>query len=63
MQETQEMQFRSLGGEDPLEKNMAIHSNILAWENPMDRGHLWATVQRVTELNMTEQEHNLHLKW
>ena len=28
----------SLGQEDPLEKEMAIHSNILAWRVPMDRG-------------------------
>jgi len=28
----QEMQFRSLGGEDSLEKEMATHSRILAWE-------------------------------
>ena len=26
-----ETQVRSLGGEDPLEKEMAIHSSILAW--------------------------------
>ena len=25
---------RSLGQEDPLEKEMAIHSNILAWKIP-----------------------------
>ena len=25
------------GSEDPLEKEMATHSNILAWKNPMDR--------------------------
>ena len=30
MQETQEMQVRSLGWEDPLEEEMATHSNILA---------------------------------
>ena len=30
----QEMQVRSLGGEDPLEKEMATHSNVLAWEIP-----------------------------
>ena len=24
----------SLGGEDPLEKEMATHSGVLAWENP-----------------------------
>ena len=27
-----ETQIRSLGQEDPLEKGMATHSNILAWE-------------------------------
>ena len=30
----QETQFQSLGGEDPLEKEMATHSNILAWGIP-----------------------------
>ena len=25
---------RSLGSEDPLEKGMAAHSSILAWETP-----------------------------
>ena len=30
----QEMQVRSLSGEDPLEKEMAAHSSILAWEIP-----------------------------
>ena len=25
---------RSLGGEDPLENEMAIHSSILAWKIP-----------------------------
>ena len=29
-----EMQFPSLGWEDPLEEEMATHSNILAWEIP-----------------------------
>ena len=28
------MRVRSLGLEDPLEKGMATHSNILAWETP-----------------------------
>ena len=32
--ELQEMQVWSLGGEGPLEKEMAIHSSILAWEIP-----------------------------
>ena len=30
----QETQVRSLGQEDPLEKEMAAHSSILAWETP-----------------------------
>ena len=30
----QETQVQSLGWEDPLEKQMAIHSSILAWEIP-----------------------------
>ena len=34
MQETQESQVSSLGWEDLLEKEMAIHSRILAWRIP-----------------------------
>ena len=30
----QETGVRSLGWEDPLEKGMATHSNILAWKIP-----------------------------
>ena len=30
----QETQVRSLGQEDPLEKEMATQSNILAWKIP-----------------------------
>ena len=30
----QETWVRSLGGEDPLEKEMATHSSILAWKIP-----------------------------
>ena len=30
----QETWIRSLGGEDPLEKEMATHSSILAWKIP-----------------------------
>ena len=40
----QETQVRFLGLEDPLKKGMAIHSSILAWRIPMDRGAWWATV-------------------
>ena len=37
-QKTQEMQVQSLGQEDPLEKEMATHSSILAWEIPWTEG-------------------------
>ena len=30
----QETQVRSLGPEDPMEKEMAIHSSTIAWKNP-----------------------------
>ena len=30
----QETQVRSLGQQDPLEKEMAAHSSVLAWEIP-----------------------------
>ena len=56
MQETQEMQVRPLGWEDPLQVEMATHSSILAWKIPWtedtDRlqsmglqkvGHDWVT--------------------
>ena len=33
----QEMQVKSLGQEDTLEKERATHSSILAWGSPMDR--------------------------
>ena len=37
VQETPETWVQSLGQEDPLEKEMATHSNILAWEIPWTR--------------------------
>ena len=46
----QETQVQSLGWDDPLEKEVATHSTILAWRIPMGRGvwqstvrHNWAT--------------------
>ena len=39
MQKTQETLVRSLGGEDPLEEEMAIHSSILAWRIPWTEEH------------------------
>ena len=40
----QEPWVRSLGWEDPLEKEIATHSSILAWEIPW-----WATVHGVAK--------------
>ena len=34
----QEMKVRSLGGEDPLEKEMTTPSSILVWEIPRTEG-------------------------
>ena len=52
-----ETQVRSLGQEDPLEKEMATHSSLLAWEIPWTEepgglqsmgsqrvGHDWALI-------------------
>ena len=44
----QETLVRSLGWEDPLEKEMAIYSSILA-KNPVDRGAWWATAHGVAK--------------
>ena len=44
----QETLVRSLGQEDPLEKDMATHSSILAWRIP-DTGAWWATAHGVTK--------------
>ena len=45
----QEMRVKPLGWEDLLEKEMATHSNVLSWKNPMDRGAWQATVHSVAE--------------
>ena len=45
----QETQIQPLGQADPLEEELATHSNILAWKNPMDRGAWRATVHKVTK--------------
>ena len=38
------MWVQSPGQEDALEKEMATHSSVLAWRNPMDRRAWQATV-------------------
>ena len=43
-----EIRVRSLGGEDPLEKEMATHSSTLAWKIPWTEGRLQSMgLQRV----------------
>ena len=48
-EEDTEAQFWSLDQEDPLEEEMATHSSILAWKNPMDREAWHTTVQMVAK--------------
>ena len=55
----QKMQVRSLGWEDPLEKEMTIHSSILAWEIlwRKEPGELQSMVsQRVSHDSVTEHQ-------
>ena len=41
--------IQHLGGEDPLEEEMATHSSILAWRILMNRGAWRATVRGVAK--------------
>ena len=45
----QETWVRSLGGEDPLEEDMATQLQCCCLENPMDRGAWWAAVHGVAK--------------
>ena len=45
----QETWICSLGGEDPLEEDMATHTSILVWRIPMDRGAWQAIVHGVAK--------------
>ena len=59
----QETQVQSLGGEGPLEKEMAIHSSILAWKIPwMEKpGRLQSMGSKRVLYDLT-QGSNLHLQ-
>ena len=50
-----ETQVRSLGQEDPLEKEMATHSCILAWRTPWTEEPGLLQSMGGKELDMTEQ--------
>ena len=57
----QDTQVRSLGQEDPLEKEMATHSSILAWEIPWTEepgGLQFLGLQRVRHDLATKQQMN-----
>ena len=63
----QEAQFHFLGCEDPLEKEMATHTSILAWESPWTEepaGLQSMALQKNTnkQTNRTEQLNNNILK-
>ena len=51
----QEMWVQSLVWEDPLDKEMAIHSSILAWEFCIGRGAWQATVHGAAKESDTTQ--------
>ena len=56
----QEMLIWSLGQVDPLLEEMATHSSILFWKNPMDRGAWLPTViaKSPTQLSAHTHTHN-----
>ena len=57
LSEMQEMRVRSLGWEDPLEKEMAAHSSILAWKIPWSWSLVGYRPWGRKELDMTERFH------
>ena len=61
-----ETQVRSLGQEDPLEKEMATHSSTLAWKIPWTLEHGTLQSWGRKELDTTERLHftyTSHLTW
>ena len=45
----QKTQVQSVNQKDPLEKEMATHSSILAWEIPWTEGAWRATIHGITK--------------
>ena len=56
----QEVRVRSPGQEDPLEKEMATHSSILAWEIPWTEGTGKTTVHGVAKSWTQLSTHDTH---
>ena len=61
MQETQKTQIWFLGQEDPLKKEMATHSSILAWEIPWaeEPGSPWGHKSVAHDLGAKKQQWQL----
>ena len=60
----QETGVQSLGGENPLEKEMAAHSRILAWEIPWTEepgGLVFMGLQRVGHDLTTKQQQQQYI--
>ena len=53
----QETQVQSLGWEDPLEKDMATHSSILAWKIPWTEEPGRPQSMELQESDMTQRLH------
>ena len=58
-----ETQVQSLGWEDPLEKEMEIHSSTIAWKIPWTEESGKLQSMGVTESDMTEQLLSLSLSY
>ena len=54
----EEMRVRCLSQEDPMEKEMATHSTILAWQIPGQRSGVSYSLQCCKEANLTERLNN-----
>ena len=53
----QETQVHFLGQEDPLEKELAMHSSILAWKIPWTKEPVNYSPQGRKEMGTTERRH------
>ena len=54
------MWVQSLGQEDTLEKELAIHSSVLAWKKSIDREAWWVTVHGVAKSHTWLSDWHFH---
>ena len=57
----QETQVQSLGQKDPLEKEIASHTSIFAWEIPWTKEPNGLQSRELQESDITEQLNHHHL--